>query len=304
MGKFRLFVRAAALAIGSALGVVQVGLGLPRALADAEGKASFPKPLVLVTGFEPFGGSTLNISYEVAAELAQHPDLISHEVDVRVCRLPVVYDKGAEVALECLKALPRPPALVVSMGEGGCDFRLETAASNLDDAYSPDNSGVSRKGRGILSEAPARLGFSFPVQALYCALSPAERRQVLPSISPGYYVCNNTAFRLSWALRAQKVPYAFIHVPNSRCGEGVANVPKSAALIGRLIDRALSFNNVDVSGSYPFPHSSNVLALPSTPEELELLLSVAGPGSPGSTECERRFLRELKEQYRLEPPRP
>jgi pyrrolidone-carboxylate peptidase len=149
----------------------------------------------------------------VAAELAAN---FGKDWDYKVCVLPVEYDRAAEMAKKCYGALERRPALVLSTGEGDCTVRAEIRAHNLDDTPGfPDNGGLIRENHVIEPGAPMHQPLTLPVPEMVCAAragsTPVVR--VRASISPGYFVCNATAFRLARYFAPLGVPFGFVHLP-------------------------------------------------------------------------------------------
>jgi pyroglutamyl-peptidase len=206
-------------------------------------KPRAPKPLILVTAFEPFAGRRENLSYDVALELASMSDKIGSGAEIRICRLPVVYDKAAERTLDCLAGLRRTPTLVLSLGEGGCRISLETLAHNVDDVGKlADNEGHIRVKSEIVKGSPALVSLSFPARDMFCTLTSEDRRLVAPSASAGAFVCNNTAYHLAFEMKGRNIPYGFIHVPPASCAQGVRDVRKNAGVIARLLTTALAVN--------------------------------------------------------------
>ena len=196
-----------------------MGSGPARTLADSD------KPILMLTGFEPFGGAPQNNSWRVVSQLAESPQLKAI-FDVRTCLLPVDYDHGAEVALQCLHALPRTPVAVVSFGEADCKTQLERRYVNQDNTSIPDNAGVLRQGSKIIESGPAELGPTLSIEQMMAALPAGDSGKVIFSDDAGQYVCNNTAYWMADSLMPQgdgssrpKTGFAFIHVPNAsaRC---------------------------------------------------------------------------------------
>jgi len=174
---------------------------------------AFARETVLITAFEPFGGRKVNNSALVAAELAAN---FSKDWDYKVCVLPVEYDRGAEAAKKCFNALERRPALVLSTGEGDCTVRAEIRAHNLDDSPGfPDNGGLIREKYVIEPGAPDHQPLTLPEPEMVCAarVGSAPEVRVRASISPGYFVCNGTAFRLARYFAPQKMRFGFVHLP-------------------------------------------------------------------------------------------
>jgi pyrrolidone-carboxylate peptidase len=238
------------------------------------------RPLVVFTTFEPFGGWSVNLSHEIAEEVVRSGALENLGVDVRICRLPVVYDEASRQALSCLDGIGRRPDAVISLGEGSCDIRLETVAQNLDDTPgSPDNAGQTHVGQVIEAGAPERLGFTLPVDRFFCVIDPPARIGLNPSISAGNYVCNNNGYHLARHFAPLAVPYGHIHVPHSGCSDAVKDIKKNAVLIARMAYLALD-------------RATEALPQPATRAEVEAALE-----APGSSSCRRAFLERLLGQY-------
>ncbi|HUP58271.1 MAG TPA: hypothetical protein VM598_12515 [Bdellovibrionota bacterium] len=253
---------------------------------------------ILITGFEPFGGRAQNHSFEIARALERSPGLVAAGVEVTACLLPVDYDRGAEVAKRCFENLRGKPALVLSLGEGDCSLRIETAATNLDDTSVPDNSGVLRENRVIDPSLPPRVGLSLAVDRMYC-VRPPSRAPFRASVSPGFYVCNNTAFHLAHFFAARGIPYGFIHVPPSDCGS-MSDVARNARTLGILLSGALAFGSVGPQEAYPLPHP----ALPGNRWATDLagnraLISRAEAAPVPA--CTLDFLARLSERYEAGP---
>ncbi|MFY8002905.1 MAG: hypothetical protein ACOVO8_04865, partial [Candidatus Nanopelagicaceae bacterium] len=93
---------------------------------------------VLISGFEPFGGSNLNSSQLVV-------EVISKEsfsgLDLFTVILPVEFGKAADVLLSKVKEID--PEIIIAFGqaEGRKALTPEKIAINLDSARIPDNAG-------------------------------------------------------------------------------------------------------------------------------------------------------------------
>lgn len=168
---------------------------------------------IMLTAFEPFGGRTINSSLIAAQTLARNHT--RDGIEYEVCVLPVEYDNAARAARACHARMNPKPDMVVSLGEGGESVDLETRAWNYDDtAGFADNAGSIRENRTIdVNTTPFEL-LTLPAAEMFCA---ADAIRIGPpvnaSTSPGYYVCNNTAYHLARYFKPQNVPYGFIHVP-------------------------------------------------------------------------------------------
>jgi pyroglutamyl-peptidase len=193
---------------------------------------------ILMTSFDPFGGSSLNNSQAIVESLTRQASSIGQNIIINTCNLPVVYDQSASTAMECVTRYK--PDVVISFGEADCVLRIETAATNLDKTPDlADNAGQLRNGSVIVPNGPNRTGFSFPVQAMYCSLNSASP-PVEVSVTADAFVCNNTAYHLSEDLKAQNIPFTFIHVPNSRCSVGQADPDINARAVAQMLRGAIA----------------------------------------------------------------
>ena len=245
---------------------------------------------VMVTGFQAFDGREVNNSWRIAQALGE---AAGSDFDIVTCELPVVYDRGAEVARGCFEKMEQKPDLVISMGEAGCDIRLETAAHNKDHTPGfPDNEGNIRSDKAIEEGGPPSIGFNLPVQAMYCALPPEDREKVDISETPGGYVCNNTAFLLSRFFQQLDIPFAFVHVPAAAyCGEG-GDPKKNAAVLAQMLRGAVAHDRSEVSTTYPLPHCTNEELLPVDADAVQRISDSLDEAA--DKDCAREFLDRLR----------
>lgn len=242
---------------------------------------------IVLTYFDAFAGRGINQTEPVAKEIKSILEgMSSAQNHVILCKLPVVYDQAAQVAEQCLKeAKLKTVDLMISLGEGGCDIRLESAVSNLDHTTKlADNAGVLRAvPQKIQNTGPERVAMSLPIEKMYCGLSPAERKFVRPSVSAGNFVCNNTAYHLGFLHQNQKLKgvkhYGFIHIPHSQCPE-LGSIP-IAQIIGGMVSTAFNSNT-----------SANQLRakMPKTQADVKTLLK-------SKNTCEQKFWESLSELY-------
>ena len=96
---------------------------------------------VLLTGFEPFGGETVNAS-ALAVRTFAGRQLAGRRVVVEV--LPVRFDEAMPALARVLRVVR--PELVICVGEAGgrAAIAVERIAINVDDARIPDNAGHAR----------------------------------------------------------------------------------------------------------------------------------------------------------------
>jgi pyroglutamyl-peptidase len=171
--------------------------------------AQAPVKTVLLTGFEPFNGATINPSWEAARAL----DGWSGPGFAVVARqLPCVFGTALDV-LRAAVAEHRPD-IVIAVGQAGgrSEISLERVAINVDDAAIRDNAGAQPVDRPIVADGPAAYFCTLPVKAIVRAL----RLRGFPSgvsQTAGTFVCNHVFYGLMHHLAGQPVRAGFIHVP-------------------------------------------------------------------------------------------
>jgi len=178
---------------------------------------------VLLTGFEPFDGETINPSWEVVRQLhAQH---ISG-ADIIACQLPCVFGRSIEVLNAAIESYR--PAMVLSVGQAGGRQRIsvERVAINVIDARIADNNGQQPIDQEIIAGGPAAYFATLPIKGMVNAMLdqgiPAEISQ-----TAGTFVCNHVMYGLLHRLAHENYPVkgGFIHVPYlPRQAAAIANV--------------------------------------------------------------------------------
>jgi len=165
---------------------------------------------VLVTGFEPFAGSTVNPSARIVEALAAQPP---DGVELVSAVLPVSYARAADAlsAAVCTAA----PQVVVCFGQadGRTGISVERFAHNLDSAETVDNDGAA-SGAEIDPGAAAAYRSTLPVDAIVAALR-AEGIPAAESRDAGGFLCNHV-FYVLMRLLARELPQVtggFVHVP-------------------------------------------------------------------------------------------
>ena len=165
---------------------------------------------ILVTGFEPFGGESLNPSWEAVKLL---PDSIGGAEIIKLC-LPTEFIRSEEALLSAIAA--HSPDAVVCTGQaaGRSALSFERVAVNLRDASIPDNAGYIPRDEAVIPGEREAYFVSLPVKAMADAVKEAGISAEL-SLSAGAYVCNDVLYTLLHRLRDTKVPGGFIHLPLS-----------------------------------------------------------------------------------------
>jgi pyroglutamyl-peptidase len=164
---------------------------------------------ILVTGFEPFDGQSLNPSWEVARALH---GVVMAGAEVTAVQLPCVFAQALP-ALQQGLALHRPDiVLALGQAEGRCDFSVERVAINVQDARIPDNAGAQPIDVPVVAGGPAAYFSSLPIKALVAGLRAAGFPASV-SQTAGTFVCNQVFYGLQHALSGRGVHSGFMHLP-------------------------------------------------------------------------------------------
>jgi pyroglutamyl-peptidase len=167
-------------------------------------------PSILLTGFEPFGGETINPSWQVAQAL--DGERLAGAA-VRAVQLPCVFG-AARAALDAALAEVRP-TLVLALGQAGGrgGFTVERVAINVDDGRIPDNAGQQPIDEPVVRGGPAAYFATLPIKAVVAALQRAGWPAAV-SQTAGTYVCNHVFYGLMHSLRRRRgVRAGFMHLP-------------------------------------------------------------------------------------------
>lgn len=165
---------------------------------------------VLVTGFEPFGGETINPSWEAVKELPEkigNAEIIKHQ-------LPVSF-KGVKEKLPKIIDEIEPNVVILTGQAGGrVNITVERVAINVMDARMEDNEGYKPEDEPIFEDAPAAYFATIPVKRIVNALR-ENKIPAMVSNSAGTYVCNTAMYTALHyiAINGLEAKAGFIHVP-------------------------------------------------------------------------------------------
>ena len=168
--------------------------------------------VVLVTGFEPFDGESVNPSWEICRQLPLHIG----GMRVETCLVPCEFRRSIEVVAEAIERVH--PVLVVCIGQAGgrsC-LGVERVAINVDDARIPDNAGAQPIDELVAANGPPAYFATLPVKAMAAAMRAAGVPTAV-SNTAGTFVCNHLMYGVLHYLAAggYRSRAGFIHVPYS-----------------------------------------------------------------------------------------
>lgn len=179
---------------------------------------------VLLSGFEPFGGESINPSLELVKRLQEET---WDGIEVHVVQLPVVFGESIRKIREKVEEIN--PDVVIAIGQAGgrSALSIERVGININDAVIPDNAGNQPIDEMINEIGPAAHFSTLPIKRMMKAARevgvPAEI-----SNSAGTYVCNHLMFGILDLLAGTEGRGGFIHIPY--LPEQVANKPRQASM--------------------------------------------------------------------------
>lgn len=163
---------------------------------------------LLITGFDPFGGKSINPAWEAVKLL---PDTIG-EYELTKLEIPTVFGAAAQAVID--KADEILPDVIISVGQAGGRAAVtpEMVGINLRYASIPDNMGATPCDIPIVEGAPAAYFSTLPVRAMAKAICDAGLPGAV-SYSAGSFVCNDVLYSLLHRFDRTAVRAGFIHVP-------------------------------------------------------------------------------------------
>lgn len=175
---------------------------------------------ILVTGFDPFGGESVNPAFEAVKLL---PDTIAGAEIIKL-EIPTVFSKSGPAVEEGIQKYQ--PDAVINVGQAGgrsC-VTVERVAINLAEARIPDNDGEQPMGEPLQADGESAYFATIPVNAIVENVR-AHKIPCHVSYTAGTYVCNCVMYNVLH-MAAKKYPNiraGFIHVPFA--AEQVVNKP-------------------------------------------------------------------------------
>ena len=180
---------------------------------------------VLVTGFDPFGGESINPAWEAVK-------VIKDEIaGAEIIKMQIPTVVGKSIAKIHDKMIEINPDIVIAVGQAGGRFGVtpERVAINVTDARIPDNEGNQPIDEVIFADGDSAYFSNLPVKAMVQAIKDAGYPSVL-SNTAGTYICNHVMYGILYYIQ-KEFPNArggFIHVPYA--ASQVVNKPNTASM--------------------------------------------------------------------------
>lgn len=165
---------------------------------------------LLLTAFDPFGGSPINPALEAVK-------LVANQIgDVQIVKLevPTVFGKSIDTVAAAVEKEKPDAVLCIGQAGGRYDLTPERVAINLDDARIPDNEGNQPIDVPIFQDGAPAYFATLPIKAMVAKI----REAGLPasvSNTAGTFVCNHLMYGVLYTLAKHYpgVKGGFMHVP-------------------------------------------------------------------------------------------
>lgn len=199
---------------------------------------------ILITGFEPFGGESVNPAYEAVKLL---PDMAG-DIQIVKMEIPTVFGEAGKVVETGI--LQHQPDAVICVGQAGrrADIGVERVAINLAEASIPDNAGNQPMDVEVQEDGDTAYFATIPVKAM---VKNIKDHGIPASISytAGTYVCNSVMYDLLYLIdrKYPSIRGGFIHVPYAT-EQGVGKPVGTATMELSTISKALLYALEAVAG--------------------------------------------------------
>ena len=165
---------------------------------------------VLITGFDPFGGESINPAWEAVKAMKDNID----GIEVIKLQIPTVFKKSAEKLFAGIEE--HKPDAVICIGQAGgrYDMSVERVAINMDDGRIPDNEGYQPIDTPVYEDGENAYFATLPIKGIVEEIKLAK---IPASVSntAGTYVCNHIMYSLLYYISKNNLDIkgGFIHVP-------------------------------------------------------------------------------------------
>lgn len=164
--------------------------------------------ILLITGFEPFGGERINPSWEAVKHL---PDKVGNFRLVKL-ELPVAFGKAAELAISAADKAGADAVICVGQAGGREAVTPEVIGINLREASIADNDGNKPQNMPVKAGGQTAYFSTLPIREMVEAIKKAGIPAKL-SYSAGAYVCNDLLYSVLDRFYGTSIRAGFIHVP-------------------------------------------------------------------------------------------
>ena len=165
---------------------------------------------VLITGFDPFGGESINPAWEAVKAMKDNID----GIEVIKLQIPTVFKKSAEKLFAGIEEYKPDAVICIGQAGGRYDMSVERVAINMDDGRIPDNEGYQPIDTPVYEDGENAYFATLPIKGIVEEIKLAK---IPASVSntAGTYVCNHIMYSLLYYISKNNLDIkgGFIHVP-------------------------------------------------------------------------------------------
>ena len=166
---------------------------------------------LLITGFEPFGGESINPSWEAVERLPK--EIGKYSLTKRL--IPVVFTIAANQVLTLAEEISADVILCIGQAGGRAEITPELVGINLRHATIPDNQGYQPSDEPIIQGGKTAYFSTLQMRRIAEAISAIGVPSKV-SYSAGAYVCNDVLYTLLAHYDGSATKVGFIHIPYSK----------------------------------------------------------------------------------------
>ena len=164
---------------------------------------------ILITGFEPFGGASVNPALEAVKQLAEAK---LEGGEIVVCEVPVTRYESVDTVIAAIET--HQPDFVITVGQAGgrAGITPERVAINVDDFRIADNGGNQPIDEPVVVDGPDAYFTTLPIKAITRTL----QEHGIPcqvSNTAGTFVCNHLFYGVQHYLSGKNIGHGFVHIP-------------------------------------------------------------------------------------------
>ena len=165
---------------------------------------------ILVTGFDPFGGESINPAIESVKKL---PDSIGENRIIKL-EIPTVAKKSISKIEEAI--IEHDPDIILSVGQAGgrSDITVERVGINIDDFRIKDNEGNQFIDEPVFKDGESAYFSNLPIKAM---VENIISKGIPASVSntAGTFVCNHVLYGVRYLIEKKYTgkKSGFIHIP-------------------------------------------------------------------------------------------
>ncbi|NLY53765.1 MAG: pyroglutamyl-peptidase I [Firmicutes bacterium] len=164
---------------------------------------------ILLTGFEPFGGETINPALESVKRLH---GLTIAGAQLLAVELPVAWNTAMPQLIAAIDQ--HQPDAIISIGQAGGRAKITPEYIGINIMNGKDNEGVVKNEEPIAPDGPDGYFATLPVSRMVEAMK-AARIPAAISYTAGTYLCNYMAYAVRHHIVSHglNIKSGFIHIP-------------------------------------------------------------------------------------------